>query len=82
MDKIIDTAGTIALAIVGLAIVAVLVSRNANTTGVIQSAASGFNNAIGVASAPVTGAAVNLNLSYPNALPGFSPSFAAVPTFG
>jgi hypothetical protein len=55
---------TIALAIVGLAIVSVLVSRNAQTPAVIQAAASGFNNALGVAEAPVTGAGYTPNLSY------------------
>lgn len=46
---------TIALALVSLATVAVLVSRNANTAGVITAGTSGFSQAIAVAVSPVTG---------------------------
>lgn len=46
---------SIALAIVGLAVLAVLVSRNANTTGVINSASSAFNTSLATAAGPVTG---------------------------
>lgn len=57
---------TIALAIVGLGVVSVLVSRNANTAGVLQAGGSAFGNALGVAQSPVTGTHVPLDLSYPN----------------
>jgi anti-sigma-K factor RskA len=57
---------TIALAIVGLAIVATLVSRNAQTPAVLQAAASGFSNALGVAESPVTGSSYSIDLSYPS----------------
>lgn len=66
-DELIRSLTSIAVAIVGLAVLAVIVSKNANTTSVIQSASSGFNNAIATASAPVTGASVNPVLSYPGA---------------
>ena len=56
---------TIALGILGLAVISILVSKNANTTGVIQAGASGFGNLIGVAGAPVTGTQVSIDLSYP-----------------
>lgn len=46
---------TIASAIVGLAILAVLVSNSANTSGVIQSAAGGFAEDLSAAVSPVTG---------------------------
>jgi hypothetical protein len=46
---------SIALAIVGLATLAVLVSRNANTTGVLNSGSSAFNTALATAAGPVTG---------------------------
>ena len=62
---------TIALAIIGLAMVSVIVSRKANTSGVIQAAASGFGNAMGVAESPVTGASVAINLSYPSNTLGY-----------
>jgi len=47
---------TIAVAIVGVAILATLVSKKANTAGVIQAAGSAFSGALGAATAPVTGA--------------------------
>lgn len=56
MDGFMREAGGIALAIIGLAIVAVLVSRNAQTGQVIGSAGRAFTSAIGAAVAPVTGA--------------------------
>jgi len=56
---------TIVLAIVGLAVVATLFSKNARTSSVIQSLASGLGNNIAVAQSPVTGASVSPNLSYP-----------------
>jgi hypothetical protein len=45
----------IATAIIGLATLAVLVSRNANTTGVISTAGEAFTRSIGAAVSPVTG---------------------------
>jgi hypothetical protein len=65
MNSILEAGVTIGLAIVGLAIVATLVSNKANTTGVIQAGASGFGNSLAVAMSPVTGAQTNINLSYP-----------------
>lgn len=50
-----ETLSVIGLAIVGVASLAVLVSRNANTTGVIQASGNAFSNALGVAVSPVTG---------------------------
>lgn len=55
MNNTISSVVTIATAIIGLAILAVLVSRSANTAGVIQSAASGLATDISAATAPVTG---------------------------
>lgn len=68
--QLFETVTTIALGIITVAIVAVIVSRNSQTPAVIQSAASGFGNSLGVAEAPVTGANTPLNLSYPGQ--GFS----------
>ena len=73
MSGLTESLVTIATAIVGLGIVAVLVSRNANTAGVIQSAASGFGNSLAVAESPVTGTNTPVNLSYPTN--GFSGTF-------
>jgi hypothetical protein len=46
---------SVLLAIVGLAVIATLVSRNANTAGVTNSVSSFFNSAIATAQGPVSG---------------------------
>jgi hypothetical protein len=58
---------TIAALIVTVAIVALVLSRNATTTSVIQAGASGLGNLIGVSGAPITGSSVSVDLSYPSA---------------
>ena len=66
MNNLTDAGVTILMAIIGVAILAVLVSQRSNTTGVIQAAASGFSNALGTAMGPVTGARMSINTSYPS----------------
>ena len=46
---------TIAVAIVGVATLAVLVSRNANTAGVIRAGGGAFSEALRAATGPVMG---------------------------
>lgn len=65
MNSFVEGVSTIALAVVGLAVVAVIVSKKSNAGGIIQSAASGLANNIGVAISPVTGSAPSFDLSYP-----------------
>jgi hypothetical protein len=65
MNQIVEAGATIALAVVGLAGLSVVLSRNANTAQDIQAAASGFGNSIAVAQSPVTGNPVRIDLSYP-----------------
>ena len=79
MTHLTESLTTILLAIVGVGLIAVLVSRNANTTGVIQAGASGFSNALATAQSPVTGNAVTINTSYPatDSLSALSSSFPA-----
>jgi len=55
--------------IVTVALVSVVVSRNAQTPAVLQAAASGFGNNLAVAEAPVTGAATPITLAYPSSSP-------------
>lgn len=71
MSGFMESVATIILAIIGLAIVAVIVSKKSNASGVIQASASGIGNLIGVAGAPVTGANVPIHLDYPGAIGGF-----------
>lgn len=66
MSDLTEKVTSILVLIVGVAILAILVSNKANTVGVIQAAASGFGNALNVAVSPVTGSTVSGNLSYPS----------------
>lgn len=58
---------TIAVAITGVATLALLVSKKANTAGVITSGGNAFSKALATALSPVTGGGNNLS--------GFTPSF-------
>jgi hypothetical protein len=55
MDRLVDGAVSIAVAIVGVALLAVLVSKNAQTPAVFASAGNAFSNALRAATGPVTG---------------------------
>lgn len=55
MNQLTETVATIATAIIGVAILAVLVSRRSNTAGVLTSAGGAFANALSAATSPVTG---------------------------
>lgn len=65
MHPAIEGLVTIAGLVIGLGMVSVLVSKNANTAGVIQAGASGLGNTMGVAMSPVTGANIGFSLGYP-----------------
>lgn len=54
-DQLIGGFVTVATAIIGVAIIAVLVGSNARTSQVIGAAGNAFSSALGVAEAPVTG---------------------------
>jgi hypothetical protein len=54
-DKLIESVTTIAVAIVGIAIIAVLVSGQAKTGSIITAGATGFATDIAAAVSPVTG---------------------------
>lgn len=58
MNDLWTSVVSIATAIVGVAILAVIVSKNSNTSGVISSATSGFAQDLGVAVSPITGGAL------------------------
>lgn len=68
-DSFFHTIEALAGLIVSVALVSVIVSKNAQTPAVIQAAASGFGNNLAVAEAPVTGAQTPINLSYPGDSP-------------
>lgn len=80
-DHLISSLATIAMAIVGIAIIAVLVSGRAQTAGVITSAGTAFANDISAAVAPVTGANAQINTGGGGfGLGGFSGLGAPVPS--
>lgn len=54
-ESLITSIVTVATAIIGVAIIAVLVSRQSNTAGVIQAGAGGLAQDISAAVSPVTG---------------------------
>jgi PRD1 phage membrane DNA delivery len=54
-DQLIGGVVTVATAIIGVAIIAVLVGSNAQTSRVIASAGSAFSGALQAAEAPVLG---------------------------
>jgi hypothetical protein len=66
MNQITGSVVTILLAIVGVAILAVLVSKQSNTASVIQAGASGFSNSLATAISPISGSSLSPVLSYPN----------------
>lgn len=57
MQDIIHSIAGIIAGITGVAIIAVILSRNSNTAGVIQAAGGAYGGALGVALSPITGGA-------------------------
>ncbi len=79
MDKLSEIVVTIATAIVGVAILSVLVSRNSQTATVLGAAGSAFANAISAATGPVTGKAATPNVGGGSSFGGLSmPAFPSL----
>lgn len=78
MHPAIEAIVTVFTAIIGVAILSIIVSPKAKTSQVIQAAASGFSNSLATAMTPVTGYPMNINTSYPDQ-GGFG-SLAALPS--
>lgn len=55
MNQILNGVVVIITAIIGVAILSVLVSRNSNTAGVLTAGSQAFSGALGTALSPVTG---------------------------
>lgn len=72
MNNVTESIVTIAVAIVGVAIVAVLFSKRSNTAGVIGAAGQAFTGALGVAVSPIAN----------NGGLGYGGWVAPQPTFG
>lgn len=56
MNQVMNGVVVILTAIIGVAILSVIVSRNSNTSGVLSAGASAFSGMLGTAMSPVTGA--------------------------
>lgn len=54
-DNAISAMVTVATAIIGVAILSVLLSKNSNTVGVIGALSGGLSQDLGAATAPITG---------------------------
>ena len=59
-DQLISSIVTILTAIIGVAILAVIVSPNARTSSVIGAASKGFAQDLGAALSPVTGGSLGI----------------------
>ena len=55
MSDITSSVVTVLLAIIGVAVIAVLVSRNSNTSGLLTSGGNAFGAALSAATGPVSG---------------------------
>ena len=63
-DKLITSVVTVVMAIIGVAILAVLVSSQSQTSTVIKSASSGFAQDLTTALSPVTGGGLGTCLNF------------------
>lgn len=75
MSQLTESIVTIFSAIIGVAILSVLVSRNSNTAGVLSSFGQMFANSLSAATAPVTGKASAPNVGGGNMFAGAFTNF-------
>ena len=59
-DQLITSVVTVLTGIIGVAIIATLVSKNANTAGVIQAGSQGFSTMLNTALNPYSGSGTGL----------------------
>jgi hypothetical protein len=83
MDKITEAGVTILMAVVGVAILAVIVSRNSQTPQVLSSFGQMFSGILGTAVSPVTGTGLtgggSMGIQWPQYTSGLQGGF---PTLG
>ena len=56
LDSLVTATVTVLTAIIGVAVIAVILSRGSNTTGVLGAGGSSFAQSLGSALSPITGA--------------------------
>ena len=61
MNDIMRDVTSVAMAIIGVAILAVIVSNKNNTTGVLGAASSGFGNVLSIAMGGAAGSSTSLS---------------------
>lgn len=66
MNQLWSGVVAVLMAIIGIAILSVLVSKNANTVGVLNAGSQAFSGALGTAMSPVTGSSLNSMAINPN----------------
>lgn len=64
MNNIWSGVVAVLMAIIGVAILAVLVSKNSNTTGVLGAGARAFSESLGTALSPITGTVGSLGSGF------------------
>lgn len=69
MNQLWSGVVAVLMAIIGIAILSVLVSKNSNTVNVLQAGSNAFSGALGTAMSPVTGNTLNMS--------SFTPSYSA-----
>lgn len=62
MSEVGSALTSIIMAVIGVAIIAVLVSQKAQTAGVLQAGGTAISNVLGAALSPVTGSSLGSNL--------------------
>lgn len=64
MSDFVGPIVTVLTAIIGVAILAVIVSRQSNTAGVIKASSQGFSSALNTALSPITGGGFAVTNNY------------------
>ena len=62
-DSLVNSAVTVIIAIIGVGLVAVILSKNANTSGVIGAGAGGIATDLSSAISPISGSSLGLSFS-------------------
>lgn len=74
MDKIIESGTTILMGVIGVAILAVIVSQRANTSNVLTAGGNAFASILNAATGPVSGSGFGTSLGptggFTGTLPG------------
>lgn len=70
-NSLFNSLVVIAAGVTGVALIAVLVSRNSNTAGVLTAAGNSYANALATAVSPITGGGSSISFGLPNVSGGF-----------